>query len=499
MNRIAPKAIMTVSTNLNAARQRMPLAVAVLGVVLIGAGSTSAHFPASAAPSSSPSLSISQIPLTVSAPVHPQVLIAIGNSESMDGTLSGAIMTGSGSLSAALSTLNGSSSPQTYAVPAGFTPPGQVADALGNAPYTITQNGNLVDNGASRLNVAKAGVQAIIQAYIQNTDFALESYSTFSTSLYNTWVYYMSPATTGFIFTNIQVNGNRYVTNPCSGYPTASTTIKSNCTAIAGTGLYAATLVASAAFMQIGASSDDANINDVLYASGQPGVYINYGGTNPATPYPPNYSLANYNSGSILIRYNDSAPTANTVTGPTNAGYAPYSPHVMYAQRGFGYGGGQSSTTGKIVVAMTSSGAAPTVSSIANAVNAFLPQLAAETNSLSTGEIKAVAGQAPTAGILAQAKTYLGTVAASTSCCAPKQYVVLISDGLPTQDLAGLYWPPLGSAAAQGYGLSATFKSDGSLNTTNDQALTDTIANLAALNRAGIKTFIVGLGAGVDC
>lgn len=487
---------MKTSKKMKIARQRLPLACAVLSVVLIGAGSSSINSPASAA--SSTFLSISQIPLTVSTPAHPQVLIAIGNSESMDGTLSGAIMTGSGSLSSDLSTLNSSSSPSSYAVPVGFTPPMQAADGSGNAPYTVSSSGNLVDNGASRLNVAKAGVQAIIQAYIQNTDFALESYNTFSTSLYSTWVYYMSPATTGFVFTNTKISGNRYVTNPCYGYMTASTTIKSNCTSIAGTGLYTASLVASSAYMQIGASSDDANINDVLYAFGQPGVYINYGGTNPATPFPPYYSLANYNSGSILISYNSSAPTANTVTGPTNAGYVPYSPHVMYAQRGFGYGGGQSSNTGNILVGMKTAGATPTTSSITTAVNSFLPLLAPETNNLSTSEIKSVAGQAPTAGILAQAKSYLGTVATASNGCAPKQYVILISDGLPTQDMAGLYWPPLGSAAALGYGVTATFNADGSLKTTNDQALTDTIANLTALNQAGIKTFIVGLGAGVD-
>jgi type IV pilus assembly protein PilY1 len=40
---------------------------------------------------------ISQVPLTVAQQAHPQVVIAIGNSESMDGNLSGAIMTGAGS------------------------------------------------------------------------------------------------------------------------------------------------------------------------------------------------------------------------------------------------------------------------------------------------------------------------------------------------------------------------------------------------------------------
>jgi hypothetical protein len=41
------------------------------------------------------------VPLTLATPAHPQIVIALGNSESMDGNLSGAIMTGSGSLSPA--------------------------------------------------------------------------------------------------------------------------------------------------------------------------------------------------------------------------------------------------------------------------------------------------------------------------------------------------------------------------------------------------------------
>src|ERR1039457_2772570 len=60
------------------------------------------------------SLPISQMPLTVTTSVHPQILIAIGNSQSLDGTLAGAIMPGSGSLSSDLTSLNNSSSPATY-------------------------------------------------------------------------------------------------------------------------------------------------------------------------------------------------------------------------------------------------------------------------------------------------------------------------------------------------------------------------------------------------
>lgn len=442
-----------------------------------------------------PSLLISTIPLQLATPSHPQVLIAIGNSESMDGTLSGAIMLGSGTLASSLSTLQNSSSPVNYTVPTGFSPPVQAADGTGHAPYTVNQSGTLVDNGASRLNVAKAGITAILDSYMQNTDFALIDYSTSGTGLYTTWVYYMSPQGTAFAFTNTQAAGSRYVNNPCYGYLSASTTVKSNCTSLAT--LYGSSTLSTNLYLQIGASSDDPSINDILYAGGQPGVFVSYNGPSPATPYPPNFSLANYNSNNVLITYTTTKPSiGGFATGPTNAGYVPYSTQVLYAERGFGYGGNQSATTGNVIVPMTSAGTNPTATTITTAINTFLPYLKPETNKTSTTEIKAVAGQSPIAGLLTTAKSYLSGL--PSIGCKPQLYVVLISDGLPTQDLAGRAWPPLGSAAATGYGVTATFNADGSLNTTNDQALTDTITALTNLNTAGIKTYIVGLGAGVD-
>ncbi|EQD49473.1 type IV fimbrial biogenesis PilY1-related protein, partial [mine drainage metagenome] len=125
---------------------------------------------------------ISQVPLTSASPIRPQVLFAVGNSESMDGTLSGAIMAGSGALSNGNASLANSSSPVTYQVPAGFTPPLNagttcVSPLTGNcAPYTVNSGGTLYDNGASRLNVAKAAMQAILNSYMQNTDFGLIDY-----------------------------------------------------------------------------------------------------------------------------------------------------------------------------------------------------------------------------------------------------------------------------------------------------------------------------------
>lgn len=463
------------------------------------------------------SIAIYQSPLTVAIPAHPQVVIAVGNSESMDGNLAGAILTGSGSLDNSLSELQSSSSPVNFIVPAGFSPPPPLTGgAVGSSqPYTVKVNGNLVDNSPSRLNMAKSGLASIINNFMQNTDFALMDYATTGTLFEApTWVYYMSPAN-GFSVVDVVPVGARAVANPCYHVNLSSgDAIGNACTGM----LVQIPAITAHAWLLIGASSDDAAINDVLYDwQGNVGplcmVYSNstssafLAGPRPPTPFPPNYSLLNYeaNNNTVLETYSKASGGAcATQTGPTNAGYVPYSPQVMYALRGFSYyNSAENPAASHLLVGMSTAGALPTQTIVNAQIAKFTPFLAAETNSSTTQEIKASSVQAPTAGLLTGALNYFSTATLpSTNGCAPTRYVVLVTDGLPTLDLVGHAWPPLGSAAAQptpnGYGVSATFNTDGSLASTNDQALQDTITTLAALKAAGIKTYIIGIGAGVN-
>ena len=466
---------------------------------------------------------------------RPQIVIALGNSESMDGDLSGAIMTGSGRLSSGLSSLANSSSPVNYVVPAGFTPP-LTPTQTASAPYTVLSSGTLVDNSASRLNVAKAGIHSVLSQNLAGMDFALEDYSTSGTTLYTTWVYYMSPSG-GFSFANsLPTNGftsysayqtfvaanpsasptpTRWVPNPCYNYSSASSSVANYCSSIAT--LYGSDTLSDNQYMQIAASSDDPAVNDVLYAGGLAGIGVAYGGPSPSNPFSA-YTLAQYNASLSNIQSTYSSSYPNSVartTTPTNAGYIPFSPQVMYAQRGYGYGAGQSATTGYRVVPMTSLGSNPTSTQISSALAQFQPALAPETNNTLSTEIKASAGQAATAGLVQGAGNVLSQL---TPSCAG-QYVILVTDGLPTMDLNGSNWPPLGSAAGQGYGVNAAFYgvagnaayginndtgntggAAGALDVsnTNDQALIDTITAIQNLAQNGIKTYVVGLGAGVD-
>lgn len=450
-----------------------------------------------------PPLSISQVPLLATHYGMPNILFILDNSQSMDGDLSGAIMTGSGTATSnggSSTTINAnSSSPADYTVPAGFTAPVTNATS-GTTPYTVCTNGICTDNSASRLNVAK---EAILQSYNQWNglmNFGLMDYGVNGNpSVNTTWVYYMS-GPGGFSFgtspsapTQTTPQGTvvqlQAVPNPCHYSNTQNTyscqQIHNFFTSNGVSGSF------SDEYLYIQDTSDEPNINDVLYAgSGLPSNFITYGGPNPGNPYT-NYGLQEYNSGSINEEYYNSIPDVGSFnTGPTNAGYVPYSPEVWYSERGFGYYN-NISNTGNLVV--------PIATSNTSQLNAFESSLAPETNNPGSSEIKADAVNAPMSETLQSALSYLtgNTLPSSNGCSAPT-YVIFITDGLPTVSNSGALWPPLGSAAAEGYQETATFNSNGTINSTNDRALTDTISALQELADNGIKTYIIGVGAGVD-
>jgi type IV pilus assembly protein PilY1 len=459
-----------------------------------------------------PTVPISQTPMTVTIPAHPQIMIAVANSQSVDGNLSGAIMTGSGMLPAADAYLDNSSSPQNYTIPPGFTPPLNDGNGV-TAPYTINAGPYLVDNSASRLNVAKAGITEVLNSYIADADFGLMDFSTNGVNPYTTWVYQMSQPG-GFTFTaiaGVPVPGvTEYVPNPCYQANLApASTVKNDCAVLdafyGGPGIY------WQQWMVVSNSSDDPVVNDVLYAGAgaiDP-VCITYGGPNPVTPFPPNRTLAQYNAGGILEAYSSNKANCGGAweTGPTNAGFVPYSAQVMYEERGFGFYGGQAANTGNILVpisAATSAGPTPTPASVAAALAHFTPYLAPETSSTGTTEIKAAAIQSPIAGLIARAQTFYSTDVYTSNGCAPQKYVVLVTDGLPTEDLSGGLWPPADTAAgtpASLYFMTSNFLGTGALDfpNTNDKALKDVITNiqnLLAVNH--VKTYVIGVGAGVD-
>lgn len=416
------------------------------------------------------------------ASTAPQVLLAVTNSESMDGTTSGAIMVGSGAnLGASRSTLTNSSSPVNYTVPTGFTPPlGTNGD--GTAKYTVLgADGRLRDNGPSRLNMAKQAIRNVLANYGSSINFGLYGYKVSNVNKYTTWVYHMSDgAGANFGMTNTAAANT--VANPCYNFNASSSDVKTSCQKVAN--VAGMGNISSYRYLTIGDSSDDADINDVLYTNGGlDSVILTYGNRNPNTPFPPNRTLAQFNASQVSITYDFSTGGLRT-TSPTNAGYVPFSGQVLYAQRGFGYGASQDAATGQLLVSVPS-----------GTIADFNTILQPETDDSGTGEMKAAAGQSAIGGLMSGARTYLSGVPKDTC---QKQYVVLLTDGLPTLDLNGKPWPPVGTVAGNNYGVTATFNQDGSLNSTNSQAIRDAIDKITALRTAGIKVYVIGLGAGVD-
>lgn len=454
-------------------------AVAIAGLIIGGS-----YRPVFAATTPSP-IPLSNLPMVMVQPTHAQVLFLVGNSQSMDGNLSGAIMTGASG---------------SYTVPSGFTAPvsGTVGDGSTTANYTKACGSYQCDNSDSRLNVAKAAIAATINQYASVTDFGLMDFETGSVGRYTTWVYYMSK-TGGFTFTDTA--GTDTVANPC--YQSNSNA----CYYVASH--YGNSDATTMKYMVIDKSSDDPAINDVLYAGNSlPADFVTYNGpykgynwSDPVTnPYPPVYSLSDYNNGNILLGYRYGTDgTSGFATGPTNAGYVPYSDEVFYAQRGFGYYANPSNR-GQLLVQIGQ-----------NTASTFTSYLAPETNSTNSSEIKATAVNATLASLLREADWYYNgthsyTAPTTNTGCSTHRYVILVTDGLPTVDLSGKSWPPLGSESATGYGVTATIDSTDNpprlayttTNYTNDTAVSDAITQIQQLESDGITTYVVGMGAGVD-
>lgn len=482
-------------------------------------------------------IDLSNIPMVLGETASPQVLFLLGNSQSMDGDLGGAIMTGATGPYA------------TYTVPSGFDPP-MTPSATGTIADTYTTGGVEYDNSASRLNVAKEAIKQTVQAYITHTEFGLMDYDTGgSPSLYNTWVYYMSAGNDSsadqFGFTNTAA-GNSTETatvgtatapntypNPCYEQTASTSPACQDIATLLGTG----SSTYDDKYLQAGISSDSPNINDVLYASGFPSEFVSYDGpwANKSGGTPVSYSLSAYNNNNVIEWYTNTTDTGKPfATGPTNAGYLSDSYQVWYAKRGFGYYNADTGSGALVLKVQTAANQPLSKWWKAPTATDPLPSgpLAAETNNPSSLEIKAQAAQSPIAGLVKSAGDYFAgnysgypaPPATGGAGCTPQRYTVLLTDGLPTEDLSGKLWPPLGSTAATEYGVYATFdlKSGGTISTsdptalatavnnnniksldvsaTNDQAAIDAVTEIQDLQaqNPSIETYVVGLGAGVD-
>ena len=448
---------------------------------------------------------------------EPQILVILDNSQGMAGNLQGAIMSGSGTVAENAA----STSPPCYLLN-GYTPRSTLGPsnggtcAAGEAAYTVSVGGVLTDNSESMINVAEQGILSALNnpTYSNIMQAGLMAYATAATPApYNTWVYYMSgdtPTTsspgaecTPGAFGYGTASGSTCVANDALSVPNPCyDSTSADCTSI-GSVITGSSLLSTAPYLYINQTSDDPQINDVLYASAAlAGNFVTYNGPVPTNPYSA-YTLSGYENQilvgpPLLEKYNSIAGLSGKfATSPTDAGYIPYSGEVWYAGRGLAFDGkpvtnGTTGKQGDLYV--------PVAALNATQIALFDSIMAPEQFVKGGSELVAGSEYAPTAGALTAALTDLTTSSSAPQpACAPK-YVILITNGQPTMGLNGHIYPPLGSAAGQGYGevLSA-----GSAN--NDNAVTEAItavknlANYTTGGLSGIKTYVLGVGAGVNC
>ncbi len=250
--------------------------------------------------------------MTITFPAHPQILLALGNSQSMDGDLSGAIRTGSGRFRIRCFTRR--VSPVNFTIPTGFTPPVEPRRGRRCALYGELWRVTLTTTPTSRLNVAKAGFSAILTAYIANADFGLIDYQLdLRVYAFTTWVYQMSTPG-GFIFTSIP--RRRRAASTCRILATTSISrcrfpTSQDCTVL--NSYYGDPEHYDSLYMLVSASSDDPGGNDVLYARRlcRSGVYhLWHGLSRRRNPLPIRTAWAAYEGGGVFESYSSESMAA---------------------------------------------------------------------------------------------------------------------------------------------------------------------------------------------
>ena len=459
---------------------------------------------------------------------EPQILIILDNSQGMAGDLQGAIMSGSGTVAANAGPLAPTAvpplawpSPVCYSVASGYSPraSGNASNGdtcpSGSAPYTVKVGGVLQDNSESMINIAEQSLLSEFNNPSNSNAFqvGLMDYATAKApSLYDTWVYYMSNNNTlnssGAVTRYGAFGYGNTLTSPLAADPVAAYNpcdgvASSACTSIEKV---MGAALASSEYLYINATSDDPQINDVLYAA--PGHAANILTYDGPKPYPPNYTLTQYedqivNRAPLWEKYLRSTGGVFE-TAPTSAGYAPYSGEVWYGERGEAYDAPP--VTNEDIAATTTPYAGYTgvtqmgqgnllisVGSFSSVLSQFNTDLMPEQFPAGTS-IVADSEYAPMAGALQSALEYFTGASGPQPACAPK-YVILITDGQPTMGLQGHVYPPLGSAAA------STYKESQS----NDNAVNEAITAVKNLynNSAGgvgsIHTYVLGIGPNINC
>lgn len=396
------------------------------------------------------STDIANVPMAVSNMVTPNVLVVYDNSQSMDAYMNGTLVSG-------------------------------------NDPNT-------------RGNIGRSVMRNAITTYRTAFNWGLMTYGmSGSPGRYNTYAYFLGDSTS-MVFTTDCID-------PATGLaPIAANPPKLARSASNGNRRCLANPqpFAGGTYVTYDRTGDDADIQDVLYTGG---VYTGlWGLTSSGTSYNI-YLTHNVASGNSWAAGAFGSSQGTWGFTPTDAGYLPSAPTItrqMYAPRGWGYNGSITGS-GQLNEAVK----ADTVAHY----NTLQTLLGAETNG-ATGEVKNGAIFTPLRGSLQTAKSYFaGTLsgnASPTLYSCQQNFVMLVTDGLPTGDTSGsLYsasdrantcnWSTVTNSCTSGsFGTAAThaISATNALRTTSVTGYTSTNKDGtgAVTGKYDVQTYVVALG-----
>ena len=407
-----------------------------------------------AGPALAQSTDIASVPMAVSNMVTPNVLVIYDNSQSMDAFMNGTLVSG-------------------------------------NNPNT-------------RGNIGRTVMRNAMTAYRTAFNWGLMSYQMSDLFLLNTHAYFMGN------------NASMVFTNDCIDDAGAALPLGLAIPPVIGRSpangnrrclANPQTFPAGGRYITFDVSGDDPNILDVLYSNlplaGFPNIWA-----LSAAAASTSYSLwFNHNP---VTTWNPGDFNSFWFTGsftPTDAGYLPSSPAItrqVYVARGWGYLG---HITGRGVLNR------PVAADSTAHYDALQALLGNETNG-ATGEIKNGAIFTPLRGSLESAQTYFSTsLAGNTSpvqFSCQQNFVMMVTDGLPTGDLAGnLYseaqrtntcsWSTATNACTTGaFGVAATEAITAARNLRSTPVTGRTSSRVdrsgAVTGNYDIQTYVVALG-----
>ncbi len=381
------------------------------------------------------STDIANAPMAVSNMVTPNVLVIYDNSESMDAYMNGVMVSG--------------------------------------------------NNANTRGNIGRSVMRSAISSYRNAFNWGLMSYgmSTNPPTLYSTYAYYLG-SSTGMVFTS---NCTGYTAGVFNGAPAVAGVSTS------GGGRCIANPQPSTGreYITFDYTSDDFNIVDVLYY----GSYASSGVPSYNQMWAPATNTSNPTTYSWYANHSTSVSTWNTsdfsssifssTLTPTDAGFLPSNSGTvppnnisrsLYLPRGWGY---LSSVTGSGKLNE------PVQLDSTTHYSNLQSLLASETNG-ATGELKNGAVFTTLKGTLGTAKSYfsgsLSGVATPVAQSCQQNFVMLVTDGLPTGDTSGNLYSATARTNTCGWSTSTNSCASGAFGT----AATDAITAISALRATSV-------------